>query len=389
MNDLRWREFTAPTSGSIIQLVDWMGTDRDIVQAARVSYGKNVDCLDDIPQKDFVAACEACGVEYQKGALGFSVLKNPNDQEKVWQKFVEQTAESEEKLLRMLMRHRHTTPFEMVEVKLRVKIPMDLWRQWIRHRTANVNEYSTRYKPAIDETATTLPGEWRVQSQDNKQGSSGYLEDYPEGWSVQDVKTHWKITGSKVSSEIQIPKEDMPNSPSVGEMLSYWERKVQKFVRTDYDIRRELKVANEQARKDLPLSTFTQAYWKCDLHNIFHFLALRMDSHAQKEIRECATIIGEEIIAKLFPMAWDAFKDYRLNAMNLTAQDIYMVRLISDVLTSTDFVSVEEEDFYRFYKNTSKTLFPKWTDREVKECLAKMRHLNLVTPELRHDPADC
>ncbi|EMY62895.1 thymidylate synthase ThyX [Leptospira terpstrae serovar Hualin str. LT 11-33 = ATCC 700639] len=154
---------------------------------------------------------------------------------------------------------------------------------------ANVNEYSTRYSVAIDSAQTTLPGEWRVQSVGNKQGSDGYLE------------------------------------LSKGDHLTKKETEFQKFASDIYNERLEMGVAREQARKDLPLATYTEAYWKVDLHNLLHFLALRMDDHAQLEIRLFAKTIGEQIVQKWVPNAWEAFVDYRLNALNLTKYDTQII----------------------------------------------------------------
>lgn len=234
LDKLRWKKFPVLNDGFVC-LVDVMGSDDSIVQAARVSYGEGTKSVSD-----------------------------------------------DRTLIRYLMRHRHTTPFEMAEVKLLIRIPMDAWRQWIRHRTASVNEYSTRYSVAIDSAQTTAPDAWRAQATTNRQGSAGFL-----------------------------PLE-------IGMELTESERKLQSEIRALYDRRVELGVAREQARKDLPLSTYTQAYWKCDLHNLFHFLSLRMEGHAQQEIREYATIIGEEIVKPLFPCAYDAFVDYRLRSESLS-----------------------------------------------------------------------
>lgn len=241
-------KFTEPIkigSDGFIRLVDVMGDDSSIVQAARISYGKGTKSVS-----------EDAG------------------------------------LIRYLMRHRHTTPFEMCEIKIHVKVPMDTWRQWIRHRMASVNEYSTRYSVAIDEMATTKSGEWRLQSQGNRQGSEGYLPD--SGYGVH------------------------------GHCLSSEESGFHKEAQRIYQQRITAGVAREQARKDLPLSTYTMAYWKIDLHNLLHFLSLRMDSHAQLEIREYANAIAE-IVSKWVPFTWEAFLDYRLNAMFLSAKDIAVI----------------------------------------------------------------
>ncbi len=232
-----------------IQLVDVMGTDKCIEDAARVSYGEGT-----------------------------------------------RATSATEGLLRYLMRHRHTTPFEMVEMKFKVRVPMDCWRQWIRHRTANVNEYSTRYSIAIDSQQETGIAEWRVQSKTNKQGS-------------EEGKIDWPESGNPGF-------EDTPET-----WLTERERRLHSLAREVYDERIAMGVAREQARKDLPLSTYTEAFWKCDLHNIFHFLSLRMDSHAQKEIRDYAFAMAGMVESR-FPIAYKAFSDYRLNGMFLTGIEL-------------------------------------------------------------------
>jgi thymidylate synthase (FAD) len=229
-----------------VRVVDYMGSDQSIVQAARVSYGAGTKLVSE-----------------DRG------------------------------LIRYLMRHAHTTPFEMCELKLHVRVPMDCWRQWIRHRTANVNEYSTRYSLAIEGMQTTAPGEWRSQSRDNKQGSGDFLGE------------------------------------DVGRALSDDEAALQAAARATYDRRIAAGVAREQARKDLPLSTYTEAYWKVDLHNLFHFLWLRMDPHAQAEIRSYASTIGQEIVAKWCPLAWEAFTDYRMGSMSLSQIDVELLGLLA------------------------------------------------------------
>ncbi len=226
-----------------IRVIDYMGTDESIVQAARVSYGKGT-------------------------------------------KKVRQDRE----LIRYLLRHSHTSPFEMCELKLHVRVPMDAWRQWIRHRTANVNEYSTRYSVAIDAVQTTKPTEWRKQGIDNRQGSS-----------------------ASIDSEI-------------GEELSRTEREIQDRCREIYQQRLDACVAREQARKDLPLSTYTEAYWKLDLHNLLHFLALRMDDKAQQEIRSYADIIGNEIVSRWCPLVWEAFLDYRMHGLGLSNMEVTIIK---------------------------------------------------------------
>src|SRR5690554_5789455 len=175
---LRWQKLPVLDDGFVC-LVDVMGDDAAIVQAARVSYGAGTK-----------------RVHEDRG------------------------------LIRYLMRHRHTTPFEMCEIKLHVRVPMDCWRQWIRHRTASVNEYSTRYSIAIDRAQVTDATAWRTQAVGNRQGSSGFL------------------------------------GPDIGAGLTLAERELLQQARDVYEARIQAGVAREQARKDLPLSTYTEAYWK-------------------------------------------------------------------------------------------------------------------------------
>ncbi len=229
-----------------IRVVDYMGSDAAIVQAARVSYGVGT--------------------------------KKVNE---------------DRGLIRYLLRHRHTTPFEMCEIKFHVRVPMDCWRQWIRHRTANVNEYSTRYSVAIDAAQRTTPETWRKQAAENRQGSAGYF----------DAET--------------------------GTDLSRKEAELQNLSRALYDERLAKGVAREQARKDLPLSTYTEAYWKCDLHNLLHFIGLRMDSHAQEEIRDYATVLGEEIVKRWCPYTWEAFMDYHFNAAHFSRLEMEVITAIA------------------------------------------------------------
>jgi thymidylate synthase (FAD) len=225
-----------------VRVVDYMGTDESIVQAARVSYGK-----------------------------GTKKIKQDRE------------------LIRYLMRHRHTSPFEMCEIKLHVRVPMDAWRQWIRHRTANVNEYSTRYSVAIESAQKTPPEGWRLQSTSNRQGSAGHFP----------VET--------------------------GAELTRQEAEIHALCDQIYKLRLEMGVAREQARKDLPLSTYTEAYWKIDLHNLLHFLELRMDVLAQEEIRSYAGTIGNEIVSRWCPLTWEAFQDYHLRGLVLSNMEIQIL----------------------------------------------------------------
>jgi thymidylate synthase (FAD) len=229
-----------------VRVIDYMGDDSSIVQAAKVSHGAG--------------------------------SKKPGEDRAV---------------IRNLMRHLHTTPFEMCEIKLHVRTPMDVWRQWIRHRTANVNEYSTGDSIA-NSAQTTVASQWRVQA--SKQGAGAFL-----------------------------PLEE-------GQLLSARESQFQKTSRDVYAQRIAAGVVKEQARKDLPLSTYTEAYWKIDLHNLLHFLHVRMNDHAQDEIRSYAKLIGQEIVAKWVPLAWEAFLDYGRDALVLSATE---ARILSALIANS------------------------------------------------------
>ncbi|MFM7109117.1 MAG: FAD-dependent thymidylate synthase [Planctomycetaceae bacterium] len=291
LESLRWKKFPVLDDG-FVALVDCMGDDGSVVQAARVSYGEGTRRVSDDRQ-----------------------------------------------LIRYLLRHAHTTPFEMAELKFLVRVPMDCWRQWIRHRTASVNEYSTRYSLAIDAMQATADDEWRAQAASNRQGSAGALE------------------------------------TDAGRRFTQAEQDLQHLARKVYEDRVEAGIAREQARKDLPLSTYTEAYWKIDLHNLLHFLALRMDSHAQLEIRRYAETIGHEIVKPLFPLVWEAFLDYRVEALRLTRLDQEVIRRLAARPRATlpaslaDFLAAQD---------------PSWRDlarcRERDECLGKLVGLGLVTP---------
>ncbi len=276
----------------LIRVVDYMGDDAAIVQAARVSYGQGTKKVSD-----------------DRG------------------------------LIRYLLRNRHTTPFEMCELKLHVRVPMDAWRQWIRHRMASVNETSTRYSVAIDAAQRTAPDRWRLQAVDNKQGSSGLLD------------------------------------PEAGARFSAEEAELQDHARAVYNRRLEAGLAREQARKDLPLCTYTEAYWKMDLHNLLHFLSLRMDRHAQQEIRAYATVIGREIVARWVPLTWEAFEDYRLGALALSRLETAIVAALSGGDAEKAREIAREAGWLKPSKKGGLA-----RNRERAECEAKLARLNMTVP---------
>lgn len=223
----------------------------------------------------------------------------------------------------------------------------------------SVNEYSTRYTEAISEKAATPPDQWRLQSKSNRQGSSGeFVEEWPDGFVSEDESAN-------LNNEFRTP----------GNYLSQREEAFHEAADEVYEERLAFGVAKEVARKDLPLSTFTEAWWKIDLHNLFHFLKLRMDSHAQKEIREYATVIGQQIVKPLFPLLWEAFEDYRLNAISLTRLEVDVVREI----TASGQSRISAGQFMLEFQHEQ------WRDlskcRERAECIEKLKQLGLIGAE--------
>ena len=240
MVDKRGKRFPVGKYG-YVQLLDWMGTDQDVVAAARVSYDKGTRAVRD-----------------------------------------------NEKLIDYMLSHGHTSPFEMVETKWEVKLPIFVARQWIRHRTANVNEMSARY--SIMEEEFGLSEELRIQDTKNKQGSV----------------------------------EAMPYN----EELYYLHQRRQESADFAYEVYKETidhGVGREQAREVLPVAIMTKWVWKIDLKNLFHFLNLRTDSHAQKEIRDYAVIM-ERIVKEKVPLCHAAFVENWRNAKMLRASEVALLR---------------------------------------------------------------
>lgn len=236
-------------SDGYVQLIDVMGDDSTIANAARISYGKRASEYSDTANRH---------------------------------------------LVRYLVRHRHTSPLEMCRIMLRIRMPMDTHRQHVRHRTASLNEYSTRYRPAISSMRQTPSDEWRLQSSDNKQGSDGLLVSWPDGM-------------------------DMNFSP--GDYLTTRQADLQDFAWEVYEERLKLGVSREQARGDLPLSTYTEMIWAMDLHNLLHYLRLRLDEKAQLEIRKYAEAISQ-IVRAWVPWVWEAFETYQLHATTFSSTEM-------------------------------------------------------------------
>lgn len=239
-----------------VRVIDYMGDDSAIVQAARVSYGKGTKMVNE-----------------DKGLVNY------------------------------LMRHRHSTPFEMCEIKFHVKLPIFVARQWIRHRTANVNEYSARYSIMDKEFYMPNPEHLAAQSTINRQGRDEILQ------------------GEQATRVLDLLREDalrayqhyetMLNEDSAGNVLDP----------TLPGLAREL------ARMNLPVNFYTQWYWKIDLHNLMHFLSLRADPHAQYEIRAYADVMLE-VLKKWVPITYEAFMNHRMGAASLSAKGLAVVKAL-------------------------------------------------------------
>lgn len=260
-----------------VGLVDHMGNDSAIVQAARVSYGDGT--------------------------------KQVNE---------------DRGLIRYLLRHKHTTPFEMCEVKFHLKLPIFIMRQLIRHRTANVNEYSGRYSIMTNEFYVPAIEDIKMQSQTNRQGGDIPV-DAVNGKGVQ-----WLINAANDHSykiyEILLGNKEHSQPDGPGLMYEPYtpvgDDQIQLLTDDFSGISREL------SRMVLGVNNYTECYWKCDLHNLFHFCNLRLDSHAQYEIRVLAEAMYSHI-KSLYPVASEAFEDYIRQAKNLSRMEI---NLLQDLL---------------------------------------------------------
>ena len=249
-----YKQFKVLDSG-FIRVMDYMGDDTAIIQSARVSYGEGTK-----------------KVSNDKG------------------------------LIRYLMKNWHTTPFEMCEIKLHIKLPIFIARQWIRHRTANVNEYSARYSILDKEFYIPKPQHMSSQSTTNKQGRGSNL-------SKKDTEKFLKILKDDAERNYK-HYEDMLNENQSGE------------IKNDD----KTGLSRELARINLTLNTYTQWYWKIDLHNLLHFLYLRDDPHAQYEIQAYAEIILNKIVKRWVPYTYDAFKEFQLESYNLSKTAIEIIK---------------------------------------------------------------
>jgi thymidylate synthase (FAD) len=237
-----------------VRVIDYFGDDAAIVQAARVSYGKGTKKVSD-----------------------------------------------DRNLIRYLMRHRHSTPFEMCEIKLHVKLPIFVARQWIRHRTANVNEYSARYSILDREFYVPVPGQLAAQSTVNRQGRGDLLQGADAEKALSAIEN--------LSAEAYRVYEELLNETRDGTTI----------------VPGKPGLARELARMTLPTNYYTQWYWKVDLNNLLHFLSLRADAHAQYEIRVYAEEICK-IVERWCPIAFEAFRDYRMTGTAVSGPGMAVIK---------------------------------------------------------------
>src|SRR5690242_10921358 len=247
-------EALAVLDHGFVRVVDYMGDDAAIVQAARVSYGRGT-----------------------------------------------RRVSEDQGLINYLMRHRHTTPFEMCEIKYHVKLPIFVARQWIRHRTANVNEYSARYSILDKEFYIPAPEHLAVQATTNRQGRGAALAGDPAQRVLELLRRDAERAYTGYSELLNEDASGAPLDPA------------------------RPGLARELARINLSLGYYTQWYWKTDLHNLMHFLSLRADPHAQYEIRAYAEAMLETL-ARWVPMAHAAFLEYRMNAATISATGLSLIR---------------------------------------------------------------
>jgi thymidylate synthase (FAD) len=247
LEEILYKPFEVLDHG-FVRVIDYMGNDSAIVQAARVSYGKGTKQM-----------------SQDKGLINY------------------------------LIAHKHTTPLEMCEIKLHVKLPIFVARQWIRHRTASVNEYSARYSIMENEFYIPTQAHLAIQSKTNNQG-----REEGQMLSAEDQKMVLEIL-KKDSQKCFEDYEKMIDPEGIG-------------------------LARELARMNLPINLYTQWYWKIDLHNLLHFLRLRADSHAQYEIRVYADIILNEIVKRWVPYTYEAFMKHVKSGKNLSGSAIEVVR---------------------------------------------------------------
>ena len=281
-----------------VRLIDVMGDDNSIADAARVSYGKGT-----------------------------------------------RTANDNRNLIRYLVRHKHTSPLEMVEVKFHLKLPIFVMRQLVRHRTASLNEYSGRYSIMSDDCYEPSDEYIKPQSQTNKQGRGGELID---SW-----KHSYKQTISSITYKCLVAYKNLIGN----EILSHG------------GLTREL------ARTVLPVSNYTECYWKMDLHNFFHFCRLRMDDHAQQEIQDYAKVMYE-LVKPHVSIAAEAFEDYSLNSISLSKMELnalkYTLKTFPEMQHASGFVQSITSHMKTAHKTTNNVPFD-MGKREWKEFLEKFK----------------
>jgi thymidylate synthase (FAD) len=310
----RWSEPTKVGPNGFVRLIDVMGSDERLVEVARVSTGKGSSKHDftDAPllEKDSHAyrRCRICTERVEHWING--AVKVPDAR----------CVEGDRRLIRYMVRHRHSSVMEFAKIHLHVRLPIFVARQWIRHRTGAFSEMSGRYTEMPTDQFFQVD-EWRARGGKNRQGSQGVVTDFPGGWALPPAR--------------DMTIEDRARTPhngwsTPGAYLDARTVDLHDHVREVYTERLVFGVANETARVDLPVSTYTEWHWITDAHNLAHFLSLRLDGHAQKEMRDYAEVIAQ-ILADWLPLYWEAVKDWRIDALTLSGPQVRALKKFLDV----------------------------------------------------------
>ncbi|MDI9348850.1 MAG: FAD-dependent thymidylate synthase [Candidatus Symbiobacter sp.] len=294
--DARLGQMVKVLDHGFVRVIDYMGDDNAVVQAARVSYGRGT-----------------------------------------------KTASDDQALINYLMRHHHNTPFEMCVIKFHIKLPIFVARQWIRHRTASVNEYSARYSIMGNDYYVPERKELKPQSLSNRQGRDGNIHD-------EDAKEIEKLLQSR-SQQAYDDYQKLLNEDSDGNEINH----------NRHGLSREL------ARMVLPLNYYTEWYWSCNLHNLLHFLQLRLDAHAQYEIRVYAEVMYD-VVKDWVPMTAAAFEKFRKEAINLSKDMLTALFMLVKAQPSDVIAYLEQNNTYSLSKREI---------REVANIYARETHGNI------------
>lgn len=333
-----------------VRLVDVLGDDGSVVTAARVTTGKGRSAhewavwetvsvmLDTDPGTPALTStrwkCKVC-----RASVSTAAGAEPHPGHCV---------EGDRRLIRYMLSHNHVSSFEFAEIVLHIRLPIYVFRQLVRHWSWSFQEFSQRYSKAVDAIQVTETGAWRAQSTSNRQGSGETVRAFPEGFHMQD-------------------------GYSPGDYLTGRESELHDLALDIYEERIAFGVAKEQARKDLPLSNYTDVYAKANLRDALNMLALRLDAHAQHEIHQYASAIAE-IVQAWVPLTWEAFRDYRLEAVSLSRQQAAVLRnIVADWRADAEALAEGEGEPHQIrMMETLQNLCIDLTDRERVDLLRKI-----------------